>query len=137
MSTADGDLDPTSGPEVAVVLVTADWSAPARPAPTVLRELARRWGPAVRALVLKDADDGVLETLDVSSIPTWLRFTRVETEGEPRDPSAPVVRDLRGADLAGEDVVLPGAWELTHRRSGAVPKHIVAEEFGPQDAASG
>lgn len=135
MSTANGDLDPEPGPEVAVVLVTADWAAPARPATTVLRELTRRWGPTIRALVLKTGDDDVLGTLDVSSIPTWLRFTRVETEGEPQDPSAPVVRDLRGAGLTGEDVCLPGAWELTHRRTGAVPKHIVAEEFGPQGAA--
>lgn len=152
MNPPDGDLDPTAGPEVAVLLVSAPWSTPARPAVTVLRELARRWGSAIRPVMLEDADEDALDRLGIETIPTWLRFTRSAQEGSgsPRarfdpgpDPGAAlgatpdadfppnVFRDLPLSDLAGHDVVLEGDWTLTRRRTGALPKHIVDETFGP------
>lgn len=115
---------------VAVVLVTADWAGPAKPAATILRELSRRWGEAVHAVLLQDADDALLDLLDVEVVPTWLRFVGRSQE-ELEETSGLWVPELRGATVSGESVVLPGPWALTHRRSGALPKHVVAEEFGP------
>lgn len=117
---------------VAVVLVTADWAGPARPAATILRELSRRWGEAVHTVLLQDADDAVLDLLGVEVIPTWLRFVG-RSDQVPGEASGLWVPDLRGATVSGEAVVLPGPWALTHRRSGALPKHVVAAEFGPSD----
>lgn len=136
MTIADGDLDPDPRPEVAVVLVTSEWAAPARPAATVLRELARRWGPSVHALSLDDASDEVLELLEIENVPTWLQLRRAGSEEGPRNSTAQAISDLRAADLAGDHVVLSGIWMLTHRRTGALPKHIVAEEFGPNDGTT-
>lgn len=55
-----------------LVLVSAAWSVPSRPAPTVLRELARRPGAPVRGLLLEDPERAVLDELGVSVLPTWL-----------------------------------------------------------------
>lgn len=131
MTDPGGDLDPDPGAEVAVLLVSAQWSTPARPAATVLRELARRWGSSVLSLLLEDADEDMLDRLGVETIPTWLRLTKSASRGSTADPSVTVVHDLSAADVLGHEVVLSGAWQITHRRSGAIPKHVVAEVFGP------
>lgn len=117
---------------VAVVLVTADWAGPAKPATTVLQELSRRWGDAVHAVLLEDADEAVLDLLEVAVVPTWMRFIKRAPEAPQGAPELRVP-ELRGATVSGEAIVLPGPWELTHRRSGALPKHVVAAEFGPSD----
>lgn len=111
-----------------VVLVSAPWAGPSRPAPTVLRELARRWGGDVRTLLIEDPDDAVLEQLRVSVLPTWLRF--VPTDAVP-GAGALCVPELKGASASGEELVLPGPWLLVHERTGALPKHEVDREFGP------
>lgn len=176
------EIESPSEPDVAVVLVTADWAGPARPAETVLRELSRRWGDAVRAVVVDASQDELLDLLGVDVVPTWLRLIRVTDEvtddpGALREtPSsiaagvavtqAPgteavetasvgaeavgadavetaaaerlsrldetlILRDVPFASGTGEDTVLAGTWRLTHRRTGALPKHEVDREFGP------
>ena len=118
---------------VAVVLVTGCWSGPAKPAATVLRELSRRWGMSVHAVVLESAEDDVLDLLQVEMVPTWLRFVHGTDPGADA-ASALLVHDLSGATVTGEQITLPGPWILTHRRTGALPKHVVAAEFGPSTA---
>lgn len=126
--------DGTDADVPVVVLLSADWAGPSRPAPTVLRELSVRWGTDVRTLLLEDPSDEVLDLLEVDVLPTWLRFTR-DTGSGPGDAgtgSAPDrVPELRGRDPQGEAIVLPGPWVLQRRRTGALPKHAVDAEFGP------
>ncbi|APX33508.1 hypothetical protein BH708_13185 [Brachybacterium sp. P6-10-X1] len=141
MTAPDGDLDPAPGPEVAVLLVTAAWSAPARPAATVLRELARRWGSRVHALLVEDADEEMLDLLGVQTIPTWIRLSRATARGSAVNSSVTTFHettfhDLRATDLHGNPVVLTGAWTITHCRSGALPKHAVDEQFGPDSGSA-
>lgn len=113
----------------AVVLVSAQWAGPSGPAPTVLRELSRRWGGSVHVLLLEEPDDELLDAWAVDMLPTWLRFAH----GGPLDDEADlIVSRLQGASPAGEAVVLDGPWRLVHRRTGALPKHVVDDEFGPQ-----
>lgn len=113
----------------AVVLLSAQWAGPSGPAPTVLKELSRRWGTSVHAVLVEDPDDELLELWDVDMLPTWLRFT----PGEPLDDEETLtVTHLRGASPGGEGLHLEGPWTLTHRRSGALPKHVVETEFGPR-----
>lgn len=131
MTVPGGDLDPDPGNEVAVLLVSAHWSTPARPAATVLRELARRWGSSVLSLLLEDADEDILDQLGIETIPTWLRLTRRSTQGSTVGHAMTQVRDLSATDVLGNEVVLSGTWQITDRRSGAMPKHMVAELFGP------
>lgn len=131
MTAPGGGLDPDPGTEVAVLLVSARWSTPARPAATVLRELARRWGSSVLSLELEDAGEDMLDRLGVETIPTWLRLTKSSTQGSPADSAVTPVRDLIATDVLGNEVVLSGPWQITRRRSGAMPKHMVAELFGP------
>lgn len=177
-----------------LVLLSADWAGPSRPAPTLLRELSRRWGPSMRTLLLEDPDDELLDRWEVEHLPTWLRFVpegreagrdhgdvghplgdgendhRVAPTGRdrgdaldlgsqrPRDAdgspgtsdsaSAPasaagsdaarlvlgtVLREeaLTGRAPGGEEITHPGPWRLSHRRSGALPKHVVDAELGP------
>jgi hypothetical protein len=38
---------------------------------------------------------------------------------------------LHGRTPEGATVTLPGPWTLTHRRTGALPKHVVDAELGP------
>lgn len=193
-SSPSGSTQPPSEPGVAVVLVTADWAGPARPAATVLRELSRRWGDAAIALVVDASQDAMLDLLGVDVVPTWLRFIRVvdhvidvppsADDADPRratgtatavastGPPAPntecsaegtaaahagaiaggtaeglaespagseeqlIVRDLPVASSTGEQTVLAGTWKLTTRRRGALPKHEVAHDFGPDAAAT-
>lgn len=208
-------LDPASSlpePSVAVILVTADWAGPARPAATVLRELSRRWGDEVRTGVVDASQDALIDLLAVDVVPTWLRLTRVDvhvidapsnaSDGNPRPAtgsgpataesglSAPgaeysaegapagaipgpaagattrsalgsavawtdvpagvttattkdgptgaeehlLVRDLPVTSSTGERIVLAGTWRITTRRRGALPKHEVARDFGPDVA---
>lgn len=171
-----------SEPGVAVVLVTADWAGPARPAATVLRELSRRWGDAVHTVMVDASQDAALELLGVDVVPTWLRFVRVagtaldgplvphETarsaatgaegavmsaghagvstpdsaegtagaaEGTADSAEHLLLRDITATSVTGERTVLTGIWKLTIRRSGALPKHEVARDFGPDAADSG
>lgn len=118
-----------------VVLVSASWAGPSRPAPTVLRELGRRWGTAVQTLLIEDPEEEVLDALRVEVIPTWMRFVRPASAltAEPEGGQERLVVDLlegRGAD--GASVRLEGPWELTERRQGALPKHAVDAVFGPE-----
>lgn len=66
-----------------VVLLSATWAGPSRPAPTVLRELHKRWGGSVGAVLIEDPDDAVIDALGIEVVPTWLRF-----EPAPRGPAA-------------------------------------------------
>lgn len=121
-----------------VVLVSASWAGPSRPAPTVLRELGRRWRGALRTLLVEEPDDDLVDSWRIEFLPTWLRFRHggaAVGEVERRDGhdghDGLIVPDLRGAAPSGEIVTLPGPWRLVHRRSGALPKHVVEAEFGP------
>ena len=156
------------GAAAVLVLLSADWAGPSRPAPTLLRELARRWGPAMHTLLLEDPDDETLDRWGVEHLPTWLRFVPAPAQhggaetssgstsgadgkapaADPTDmtaiegdPSDAALRDasstslyedvLRGCSPGGAALSLPGPWVLAHRRSGALPKHVVETEFGP------
>lgn len=111
----------------AVVLVSAQWAGPSGPAPTVLKELSRRWGASVHAVLVENPDDELLDHLDVKALPTWLRFS----PGEPLDDEERLtVAHLRGTAPDGQVLFLDGPWILTHRRSGALPKHVIEAEFG-------
>lgn len=146
-------LSPESAAPV-VVLVSADWAGPSRPAPTVLRELGRRWGDDVTVLLVEDPSDDLLLAWDVEVLPTWLRFVPAATgaaqeaedaagaaaPGGPESGGAAaaagavsglILPELAGEALDGRAVVLPGPWRLMHRRTGAQPKHVIAAEFGP------
>lgn len=156
------------GAAAVLVLLSADWAGPSRPAPTVLRELARRWGHSMHTLLLDDPDEETLDRWSVEHLPTWLRFDpapapdgtaetsssctaqadgeasaadsagMTATEGDPTGAALPEAcsstlyeDELRGLSAGGEQISLPGPWVLTHRRSGALPKHVVESEFGP------
>lgn len=128
MNAEHSDAAPPARDVPAVVLVSARWAVPSRPAPTVLTELSRRWGDSVHTLLVEDPDDELLESWDVQMLPTWLRFTR----GTPlEDEEALCVAQLTGSGPGAEAVTLEGPWTLRHRRSGALPKHVVDTEFGP------
>lgn len=139
-----GPSTATAAGAPAVVLVSAPWATPSRPAPTVLWELSRRWGPALHAVLIEPPSEELLDLLAIDSLPTWLRFR----PGSVNEPSAPgelevveepsasaepcVVAELVGTSSSGEAITLPGPWTLVHRRTGALPKHVVEAEFGPQ-----
>lgn len=153
-----------------LVLVTASWCAPARPAVTILRELSRRWGPDRTAVHLLDPEPALLDALGVEVLPTWLLLEHAEpgdpsaapdTSAQPSPPDAPdapdapdppdppdppdaersttgrstVRRTVRTSTLlptpTGERIELRGSWTERHRRTGALPKHVIDEEFGP------
>ncbi len=107
-----------------LVLVSADWAAPSRPAPTLLRELSRRWGTSMQCLLVEDPEDAFLDRWAIEHLPTWLRFVTDDEDGEQSE--------LHGLTPGGEELVLDGPWRLTHRRSGALPKHVVDAELGPE-----
>ncbi len=136
MSGAAVESSSTQPGPVAIVLVTADWAGPSRPAPTLLRELSRRWGSAVRAVLVDSAQDDVLDLLEVEVVPTWLRLHPVESvDATADDALMGVVEDLAGKTPTGDDIVLSGRWAVNHRRTGALPKHVIAEEFGPGEVS--
>ncbi|ASK65815.1 hypothetical protein CFK39_08190 [Brachybacterium avium] len=115
-----------------LVLVSAPWAGPARPAPTVLRELARRWGSAIQVLLVEDPTDELLEHYCVDVLPTWLQFVLGAGEADTgHTQERLILQELHGTDLAGEDVSVAGPWKLVHRRTGAQPKHVIDAEFGP------
>ena len=118
-----------SGP--VVVVVSASWAGPSRPAPTVLRELGRRWGAAVQVLLVDDPSEGLLERWNVEVLPTWLRFLPTTEKAATDAPGELILHELVGIDLEGTEVTLAGPWELVHRRTGAQPKHVIDAEFGP------
>lgn len=106
-----------------LVLVSADWAAPSRPAPTLLRELSRRWGTCMQCLLVEDPEDAFLDRWSIEHLPTWLRFVTDDKGGEQSE--------VHGLTPGGEELVLNGPWRLSHRRSGALPKHVVDAELGP------
>lgn len=114
-----------------VVLVSAAWAGPSRPAPTVLRELARRWGGQVHALLVEDPTDELLDLLQVEALPTWMRFLPAELHAPGPTEDRLTLEELSGITPSGGQVSLPGPWVLVHRRTGALPKHVVDAEFGP------
>lgn len=123
----------TGSPESpVVVLVSASWAGPSRPAPTVLRELSRRWGPSMLALLVEDPEGDVLEQWGIDMLPTWMRFRSAALEAAPDDAEERLtVSSLCGVTPNGERLLLEGPWTLTHRRTGALAKHVVETEFGP------
>src|SRR5699024_415465 len=104
---------------------------PSRPAPTVLRELSRRWGREIRAVLLEDPDDEVLDQLEIELVPAWVRLAAPHSDAVPRPGPA---RDLgiSGTGPAGQGPSVTGAWLETQRRTGARPKHVSDAEFGPR-----
>ncbi|WP_422116057.1 hypothetical protein [Brachybacterium sp. UNK5269] len=82
----------------------------------------------MRTLLIEDPDDAALEQLRVTVLPTWLRFVAADADPE---TDAVCVPELRGRGGGGEELVLPGPWRLDHERTGALPKHEVDREFGP------
>lgn len=128
--TGDGPVPAPA--RAAVVLVSAQWAGPARPAPTVLQELGRRWGSAVHILLVDDPSEELLDLWQVDHLPTWLRLLPRAAAGE-SDGQEPelVLPDLSGTDAEGTEVTLPGPWTLVGRLVGAQPKHVVDAEFGP------
>lgn len=76
-------MPPGDRPRTVVVLVSASWAGPSRPAPTVLRELSRRWGGEPAALLIEDPADALLESWQVEHLPTWLAFRRVPDRQTP------------------------------------------------------
>lgn len=132
----EGDVPTPAGTPV-VVLVSSSWAGPSRPAPTVLRELSRRWGHSVHTMLIEDPTDEILETLQIEHLPTWMRFVPghpsegVTPQEEEGNGAALDVTELRGTGIGGEALSLEGPWTLTHRRSGALPKHVIDAEFGP------
>lgn len=166
---AAGDRAPmgtpdTSGRDHAVVLITADWCAPARPAPTILRELSVRWGGAIETVHLHNPEDQVLTALRVTALPTWLLLRPGDGSAgsdasaaatlRPGSPSAP---ELAPPDSTDRAAALPEqfqdpdsapswpaalrrfmeeGWAEAHRRTGAHPKHVIDDEFGPSASAA-
>lgn len=115
-----------------VVVVSAPWAGPSRPAPTVLRELGRRWGAAARVLIVEDPSEELLERWGIDVLPTWLRFQPSSGADGERSDEELLLPELTGTDLEGALVTLEGPWLLQHRRTGAQPKHVIDAEFGPQ-----
>lgn len=125
-----------------VVVVSAPWAGPSRPAPTVLRELARRWGEAIDVLLVEDPPEELLDRWGIEVLPTWLRFrapstdaeesgTEEEGGSEEEDGGALLLPELTGTDPAGNALHLDGPWQLELRITGAQPKHVIDAEFGP------
>ena len=127
-------------PRAAVALVSAPWGGPPPPPPPPRRGRAPPRGRAVHSLLVEDPPDELLEAWKIDALPTWLRFQpgvepaqgAVETHGDDEVAEDQlVVPELRGFGPDGAALTLPGPWTLTHRRTGAQPKHVVEAEFGP------
>lgn len=113
-----------------VVLISAAWAGPSRPAPTILKELARRWGDRVHTLLVEDPTDEIIEQLGIEVLPTWLRLEHLGGDVTDR----PETVRIQGTSTEGDDLLLAGSWTETHRRTGALPKHVIAAEFGPDSS---
>lgn len=58
--------------------------------------------------------------------------------GEDRDDERALRETtLRGHAPGGAELALTGPWVLSHRRTGALPKHVVESELGPEAADAG
>src|SRR5699024_1578474 len=81
--------------------------------------------------LLEDPDDEVLDQLEIELVPTWVRLEAPHSDAVARPGT---VRDLElsGTGLDGQGLFLTGAWLETHRRTGALPKHVIDTEFGPR-----
>ncbi|MGP9536711.1 hypothetical protein ACT3SP_01785 [Brachybacterium sp. AOP43-C2-M15] len=111
--------------------MTAPWAGPSRPAPTVLRELSRRWGDARPAVLVEDPAEETLDAWSIEVLPTWLLLERDERSGSDAEAGPLGSRTVRGATPAGEPLVLEGLWREVRRLTGAHPKHVIDAEFGP------
>ena len=112
-----------------LAVVSAPWAGPSRPAPTVLRELGRRWGSAAQVMLVEEPDEKLLESWSISVLPTWLRFDPLSgAAGEEDDVILP---EIVGTDVDGSHLRLRGPWRIGHRLTGAQPKHVIDAEFGP------
>ncbi|ATG50575.1 hypothetical protein CFK38_02850 [Brachybacterium vulturis] len=132
----DRDGAPAAGqgsaaPVPVVMVVSAPWAGPSRPAPTVLRELGRRWGSAVQVLLVEDPSEQFLEDWSVEVLPTWLKLLPGTGPSAAGVSEELILGALTGTDLTGLEVTLAGPWHLEHRRTGAQPKHVIDAEFGP------
>lgn len=114
-----------------VALISATWAGPSRPAPTVLTELSRRWGGEIRVVLLEDPSDEVLDQLEITLVPTWVRLEAAASATASR-PGTMRELEITGTGTDGQALLLTGPWLETHRRTGALPKHLIDAEFGPR-----
>ena len=155
---SEGDPTPiqVSRDRCAVILVTASWCVPCAPAPTVLRELDRRWDGMRHAVVLDSPSGEDLDRLGVTDLPTWIMAQPFDgpaaartggasqnavdadpahASGSPGTagdvPGRTFLLDLHGSGTQGQPIILPGAWRITDAISGALAKHDVDSRFGP------
>lgn len=134
-------------PEAVILLVTASWCLPCRPARTLLAELQRRWGDRVLPVILDvDTADPKLDGFAVAELPTWIVLRPVGTS---RDASGPHVEQLKGTSTdagssgrhcTGESLdetplLLRGEWRETARRVGAAPKLEILALVGDDHGA--
>lgn len=112
------------------MLISAAWAGPSRPAPTALRELSRRWAGDVRTVLLEEPGSEAIDQLDISLVPTWIRLEPAHSYSAGQQG---MMRDLEisGMGADGQDLILTGQWVETHRRTGALPKHVIDAEYGP------
>lgn len=104
----------------------------------MLRELSRRWGARVLTAAIEDPTDVQLDALGVDYVPAWLKLQRAARDPAPRAPDGENTEHGREVDLltvlgvSVDPEAWAGAWRIVHQRSGALPKHVVHEEFGPR-----
>jgi hypothetical protein len=82
-------------------------------------------------ILLEDPSDEILDRWEVKHLPAWLRFTPEQAAHDSSEAGVLREETLHGRSPGGAEVALKGPWVLTHRRSGALPKHVVDSEFGP------
>lgn len=123
------------------MLVTAAWSAPSRPAPTVLRELDRRLrreGADVLSLRLDDPSDEELDAWSIDALPTWLRFEPAPDEADAEGSSGPVDRAGAADTTAAVDRTVTAnrtsTAENTAGASCAVLGAVAAQRLVPADS---
>lgn len=84
-----------------VLLISAEWALPARPAVTVLTELQRRWDPRVTRALVAEAIPSVLDSFSVDRLPTWILLRpQVVVASEANHPAAEHDPDPRDRDHA-------------------------------------
>lgn len=108
----------TLHPEAVIILVTASWCLPCRPARTLLQELQRRWGERVLTLVLDV--DRLQESASTGSGPSF-DSDAAEDEGtrEESSPSAgtQVLDRLSVEHLPTWIILHPGDWDESEGQS--------------------